>query len=316
MKKLKIALWSLGKHAHKNIIPSLLKSTKIEIIGIYSRDPHKFGLYSDRFLIYKNPEDMLEDDQVDAVYISSPNSLHDDQVRQCVISNKHVIVEKTSFTNIENAKISIGIANKSNLVIMEAFMYKYHKLNKDLLKIISSNDYGNLIFGISSFCFPHLDKDNIRYKEDLGGGALNDAGAYTIALAKDILGKNIELNFAHIDHKDYPVDISGCALFTNSSANIFCKWGFGIAYRNSIELNFEKGNLFIDRAFSKPYDYEAIIKLEKDGEISEFISGEDNHFINMFDYFYELVDEKKCSAEYENILSQLKLLDEVRFYGK
>jgi dTDP-3,4-didehydro-2,6-dideoxy-alpha-D-glucose 3-reductase len=172
MSTLNIAVWTIGKHARRNILPAINNSESVNLIGILTRNIDVLSSQSKQYgcYAYNSSDELLQDSSVAAVYISSPNGLHYAQVKQCLLNNKHVIVEKSALVSLEETQEIIKLAKNKNLLVMEAFMFLYHQQFSDLKKMIESEKYGKTLFMEASFGFPHLSKENIRYSKELAGG--------------------------------------------------------------------------------------------------------------------------------------------------
>jgi dTDP-3,4-didehydro-2,6-dideoxy-alpha-D-glucose 3-reductase len=289
MSILNIAVWTVGEHARRNILPAINKSESVNLIGIFTRNADVLTNQSKHYgcRAYNNSDDMLSDYNVEVVYIGSPNALHYEQVKQCLLNNKHVIVEKSALSSLEEAKEIVELAKNRGLVVVEAFMFLYHRQFHNLKELVKSEKYGKILFVEASFGFPHLNKDDIRYSKELAGGALNDAGAYTICAVLNLLDPDFELIFSDLDTEDgYDIDTSGMAIFKKDNIKAICKWAMGVSYKNEIIIWCENGHIVVNRAFSKPETYKSTIQIVHNGNIIEVVdTGYDNHFINMLDDF-------------------------------
>lgn len=309
MKKINIACISAGKHAIKNIIPSLVSSDYFNLVKIHARNLTDLEVFNKN--LTDNEESIYFDKSIEAVYISSPNALHSNQIRKCLENGKHVIVEKTAITCFHESEKLFNLAKAKRLVIFEAFMYKYHAQYKFIKEVIASRKYGDLLFLEAAFGFPELEADNIRYQKKLDGGALFDAGAYSISCAQSLV-PNLELASSKLFFSEnHAVDTRGYASFVNKNASAFCYWYIGGSYQNFLKLTFENGILLTDRVFSKPIEYETTITLSKNGNIIEEFNFEpDNHFQNMFNYFYTKVIKNDLTSNFE-ALDQHKIIKKI-----
>ena len=312
MNTLNIAVWTVGEHARRNILPAINKSESVNLIGMFTRNIDVLTSQSKQYdcHAYNNSDELLADSNVQVVYISSPNAMHYEQVKQCLLNNKHVIVEKSALSSLEETQEIIDLAKSKDLVIMEAFMFLYHRQFSDLKELIESEKYGKMLFMEASFGFPHLSKDDIRYSKELAGGALNDAGAYTICAILDLLGPDSELVFSNLNTEDgYKVDTSGMAIFMKNDVKAVCKWAMGGSYKNEITIWCEKGHIVVDRAFSKPETYESKIKITHNGKmVEEITSGKDNHFVKMLNSIFR--------GDLLMLASQVRALEMIRFNSK
>jgi predicted dehydrogenase len=262
--------------------------------------------------IFNNYKKILDINEIDAIYIASSNNLHFKLAKDAIIAKKNVLIEKPATINLYQAKVLSKLATKNKVALMEGFMYKFHR-QFILLKEKIKNK--NIIKIESTFGFPHLPKNNIRYLKKFGGGALLDAGCYTISSILSLLQNDIKIEKCSMQKKNYEVDIKGNATFiTKSKLRCTAKWYFGGVYKNEIKVVTSDDTIIAIRAFSKPSDLKTVLNIYKGRNLIKSISvNEDNHFINMFNYFQTICfDKSKKITEINNILSQAKLVEKVR----
>jgi dTDP-3,4-didehydro-2,6-dideoxy-alpha-D-glucose 3-reductase len=316
MKKINIAVWSIGEHAQRNILPALIRVPNINLTGMYTRNSSVLSSVSKQYACskYTTYLELLEDPTVDAVYINSPNSEHFSQIKSCLLKNKHVIVEKIAVISLEEAQVIYDIATERRLIVMEAFMFGFHKQFLKLRELIQSNKYGEIREFHASFGFPELPETNIRYSKVLSGGALNDAGAYTVSSVIKLLGDKYKCNYSTLmSLPKYEVDSSGLAVFSSDESTAICSWVMGGSYKNMIEIWLETAHIVVDRAFSKHETHNSKINIYSNGDLLESIdTGCDNHFINMFEYFSNCIINKDYKFELENLLNHACLMATVR----
>ena len=237
MKKINIACISSGNHAKKNIIPSLISSRHFNLVKIHARNLSGLEVFNRN--LTDNEDIIYFDKSIEAVYISSPNALHASQIRKCLENGKHVIVEKTAVTCFDDSEQLFDLAKSKRLVIFEAFMYKYHAQYKLIKEIVANKQYGDLLFMEAAFGFPELEVDNIRYQKKLDGGALFDAGAYSISCVRSLV-PNLALTSSKLFFsKSYEVDTRGYASFVSEYSSAFCYWYIGGSYQNFLKVTFE-----------------------------------------------------------------------------
>ena len=188
--KVKIGLITVGKHCQKNIIPSLVEMDGVEIESFYTRNLEIASVITKKYNItyYDDLDKMLAEATIDFVYISSPNALHYNQIIKALNNKINVIVEKSAVINLQEAEKVVELAAKHNLLVYEAFMYQHHQQFTRLKEVINNETYGIVKKAFINFGFPHLNKTDIRYSRELGGGALLDAGAYTISAMNGLFG--------------------------------------------------------------------------------------------------------------------------------
>lgn len=314
MKKniINIACWSIGQHAIKNMLPAINKCMEVNLSGIYTRNKlrsqEQCKLYN--CTQYNNETELLSDPSINAVYLSSPTGVHRDQISMCLDAGKSVLVEKTALPSLKETNDLVAKAESKGLIIMEAFMYRFHNQFIQLQKILTSKKHGEIIKIDCEFGFPHLKQDDIRYSKELAGGAKFDAGAYTISAARQLLGCNGNVIWSElINGKGFDVDTVGYATIFSNGIVVNCTWGFGLSYSNKIRVWTEKGHILCDRVFSKQSDYPSEIVVEQNGNIIEVVkTGCDNHFVNMLIYFSNQVNQNSVESENYETLLQSELI--------
>lgn len=312
MKPFKIAIWSVGEHAKRNVIPAIEALGDVELVGAFTRSQEVRDSLENLFF-FSSAEEMLSCDDVNAIYISSPNSLHGKQIELALKYGKHVLVEKTAFTCRSDAVDALAEANRANLIVMEAFMYRFHNQYSQLKTLIAKESYGKARFATVDFGFPHLPSSNIRYNKALGGGALNDAGAYTLSVLGDLFTTTSLRKTASgvVSDNDYDVDTTGYSVFEADSLVIHCRWAFGLTYRNQLDIWCDDGIIRVARPFSKPANFDSTIEVCQNGKVVEVIeTGQDNHFKNMITYFMNEISSGSL-RENDRTLKQRLLLDEI-----
>jgi predicted dehydrogenase len=126
----------------------------------------------------------LQDPEVGAVYIPLVNSLHKEWTLRAAAAGKHVLCEKPLGMNAGEAEEMGAAADKAGVLLMEAFMYRFHPRPKTFIKELRDPMHVQASFGFSL-----EDPQNVRMKKELGGGALLDVGCYTVSVSRWILGE-------------------------------------------------------------------------------------------------------------------------------
>ncbi len=167
-------------------------------------------------------EAVLEDVEVDAVYIPLVNSLHREWTLKALAAGKHVLCEKPLALNSAEAEEMAAAASASGLSLMEAFMYRFHPRTRDFIEGLRGQD--RPVHVQASFGFLEQDRGNYRLVRELGGGALMDVGCYTISASRWILGEPDEVvAFAHVDPAS-GVDMSTTALLRFGEHGTAAMW--------------------------------------------------------------------------------------------
>ncbi|MDD3268861.1 MAG: Gfo/Idh/MocA family oxidoreductase [Syntrophomonadaceae bacterium] len=317
-KPVSIAAWSIGNHAVKNTLPALNEAENLFFKGICTRNTEillnqsrKYGVQA-----YISMKQMLNDNELDAVYIASPVGIHFEQAKAALQANKHVIVEKSSFETLKQADELIELSKEKDLVLMEAFMYRFHEQFVSLRELIQSKRFGRIRRIIATFGFPHLPVGDIRLNADIAGGSLFDAGAYPISALNQLL-PSAKVNFSRQSADNgYKVDTNGLAVLLSEKTEAIgiASWCFGADYKNEIEVWCEDATIIVKRAFSKPPTLETSLEIYKNGSLYSEIKCEPmNHFVAMFEYFVECINSQLIRTnERALLISQMKLMASIR----
>jgi predicted dehydrogenase len=130
----------------------------------------------------------MADPAIEAVYIALPNHLHREWTLRALEAGKHVLCEKPLALNAGEAQEMVRAARSRGLCLMEAFMYRFHPRSRRIKALIKEGAIGEPRLIRASFCFRHPDPADIRFRREMGGGALLDVGCYGVSLSRWILG--------------------------------------------------------------------------------------------------------------------------------
>lgn len=317
-KTINIVIFGLADIAQRFIIPTLMEMPEyFSIKAVISRSGRTTNLFKKKInIIHGDYTEVSRIPNVDAVYIPLPNGLHAKWIEYCLLKNLHVLVEKSLSVSYSHAKRLNDIASKNKLVLLENFQFRFHKQMNVLKDLLNDGKIGDLRCLRSSFGFPPFkDKNNIRYNKDLGGGAVLDAGAYTIKVSQIFLGNNIEVKSSSlfIDPK-LGIDLWGGAFLKSKSSNLFSEIAFGFDnhYQCNLELWGSKGKLSSNRIFTSPPNYETELHFENHNGKEYIKIDKDNHFEKMLLYFRSLIfGNTNIKAEYKDNINQSRLIKEL-----
>jgi predicted dehydrogenase/aryl-alcohol dehydrogenase-like predicted oxidoreductase len=163
-----------------------------QLVAIGARDPHKPG-YAQSFpgaRIVDGYAALLDDPEVDAVYIATPHPSHAEWAIKAAGAGKHVLCEKPMGLTAYEADAMIHGARKAGTFLGEAFMYRLHPQTQKLIELIKSGVIGEVRLIRSSFGFamPDFIPDHRLYANDLAGGGILDVGGYPVSMARLIAG--------------------------------------------------------------------------------------------------------------------------------
>ena len=169
----------------------------VEVVALAARDrarAEKFAAKHSIPTVHDSYDAVIADPQVDAIYNPLPNGLHGRWTIAALEAGKHVLCEKPFTANTDEAqRVADVAAAHPELVVMEAFHYRYHPLVTRLLEIIASGELGTVERITTKMCFPMPLFNDIRYQLALAGGALMDVGCYTIHQLRTLAGAEPEV---------------------------------------------------------------------------------------------------------------------------
>ena len=188
MKKVRWGVLSTANIGLKKVIPAMQQAASCDVVAIASRCFESAQAAAAPLGIqraYGSYEELLADDDIDAVYNPLPNHLHVPWSIKALEAGKHVLCEKPiGLTAAEGQQLVNAGKQHPHLKLMEAFMYRHHPQWQFAKRAVVQGRIGDLQTIQSVFSYFNDDADNIRNQADIGGGALMDIGCYNISLSR------------------------------------------------------------------------------------------------------------------------------------
>ncbi|MEP6614369.1 MAG: Gfo/Idh/MocA family oxidoreductase [Mucilaginibacter sp.] len=192
MKTIRWGIIGAGRIAHK-FAADLKLVADAELIAIGSRSQETAEEFGDEFDIkyrHDSYEALVENSEVDVIYIATPHNLHHESTLLCLQHNKAVLCEKPFAMNARQAKAMIDLAKEKNLFLMEARWTVFHPHYKKTHEMIGQGLLGDIRSVLINFGFkPEQPIPARMFDPALGGGTLMDIGIYNVFMAMSILGK-------------------------------------------------------------------------------------------------------------------------------
>jgi predicted dehydrogenase len=257
----------------KYVVPALLASSNGQLMAVASRNPHRARehfAHIPQVRIYGAYESLLEDPEIEAVYIPLPNSLHAEWSIKALEAGKHVLCEKPLAMTANQGRTMVEVARENDRLLMEAFMYRFHPQTLWALEQVRSGSIGEVKLVCASFAFnvmlpPH--PHNIRLQAALAGGSLMDVGCYPVNFCRAVFGHPPSAAAARVyKPDDGQVELSanavldfgdGCFGLIDSS--------FDLPTRQVAEIHGEDGSISIPLPFT-PGDVEVEVVLSLEGQ--------------------------------------------------
>ena len=316
-RKIRIGVLGCANIAIRTMIPELHRHPDFELVAIASRNLDKAGpiaqQYGSKAVTYDR---LVEHPGIDAVYVPLPTGLHSEWVTRFLAAGKHVLCEKSLGCSFSEVEQMVALARRNRLLLMENFQFRFHSQHAYVKPLLASGLLGDIRCFRASFGFPPFSDGaaNIRYQKKLGGGALLDAGAYTLKATTFMLGNGFKVKAATLNmSQEFGVDIGG-AIYLENGRGLVSETAFG--FDNFYQCNYEiwgsKGKLTTKRAFTAPpgFSPEIIIETSEGVEVKTLLA--DDHFANLLSHFVSTLRSGDFESEYGECLAQSYLIDEVK----
>ena len=179
----------VAKIATKKVIPAMQAARYCEVAAIASRDGHRAGEAAAQLGIpraHDSYEALLEDPDVDAVYIPLPHHLHVPWTRRAAEAGKHVLCEKPIALTAAEARTLLEVRDRTGVRIQEAFMIRTHPQWQKARALVVSGALGEVRAMTGFFSYYNEDPTNVRNVAEFGGGGLLDIGCYLVNTARFI----------------------------------------------------------------------------------------------------------------------------------
>jgi D-xylose 1-dehydrogenase (NADP+, D-xylono-1,5-lactone-forming) len=263
--------WGIISTAHINrlVLAGARESDRVDVVAVASRDQARAEAYAREHGIeraFGSYEALLADPDIDAVYVSLPNSLHVEWSIRALEAGKHVLCEKPLDRRPDEVERAFEAAARSGRILMEAFMYRHNPQTAKLRELVGAGAIGQLGVVRSAFSFSLGDPDNVRLAADLDGGALMDVGCYCVSGSR-LLGGEPERVYGEQVTGESGVDVlfSGTMRFPEGVAAHF-DCGFVLPGRDELEVVGSEGSLFLDDPW---HARRPVIELRRESGVEE-----------------------------------------------
>lgn len=208
MEKVKWGVLGTANIAKGCTIPGMQQVDNCELYAIAGRDINKALKFKDDFgfqKAYGSYEELIEDSEVQAIYIPLPNGLHLKWVKEALQHKKHVICEKPLALNASAARDMFETAKANGVILMEAYAYLHSPYIKNLKADIDSGLIGEIDYIESEFLTQGYSED-IRLYKDQGGGAMYDLGCYCTTMILSLIDSTPTSVIANARYTELGVD--------------------------------------------------------------------------------------------------------------
>lgn len=310
---IKIGIIGLGNIARRfEISMRYVKNAKIYAIA--SKNDDKIAYFQSILpdvISYHHYQDLIDDPNIDAIYIALPHALHFQWAKAALNHHKHVLCEKPSTLSVKDTKNLIHFAKSNGCIFMEAMKTRFIPFNQQLkndLKSIGKITYVEANFCSDALSYPH--PSNWYLLDSIQGGALYDVGPYPISFMMDILGTNYQSLSVEATIKD-GIDYYTKATFTYPSATAVVECAINQSKPRMAYIKGSLGTIEIP-IYNRPTSY--TIKLENQLPITKKM---DLTYDDMYDEIVAFIDAINTQTpptlwNENDMVNQMKIIEDIR----
>ena len=242
--------------ANRALAPAIAASGYGRLVAVASRERSKADAFAAKHAIARSHgsyEALLADQEVEAVYVSLPNSEHVTWAIRAVEAGKHVLCEKPMHRDPAQVARLYDAAERAGRLVMEAFMYRHHPDTQALFASVAKGEIGDVYHARAALSFSMPLAGNIRLDPDLHGGALMDLGCYAISALRILAGEPRRVS-GLAQRASTGVDMRATAFMecqNGTTATFNC--GMDLPGQSCLEVIGSKGILRAEWPFFRPF---------------------------------------------------------------
>jgi len=260
-----------AKIARQALVPGIREAAGSELYAVASRNPDSAARFAAEIGVpksYGSYDSLLEDPEVEFVYIPLPNHLHLEWSRKAARHGKNVLCEKPLGADPDEVKQTFAVAEAEGVTLMEGFMYRFHPQVRRVKELLEWGRIGEPRYFRGSFSFPLVAEDrsdDIRWKEEMDGGSLMDLGTYSVNTVRYLFGEEpVRVIARDRKHPDHTAEAETQAILEfpeGKSATIDSS--FLLDDRASYEISGENGRIQAFDTYAPGLGKDTIIEIQK-----------------------------------------------------
>jgi xylose dehydrogenase (NAD/NADP) len=295
---------------NRKVIPGAHASPKVELVAVASREQGRADEYARTWEIeraFGSYDALLADPDVEAVYISLPNTMHCEWSVKALEAGKHVLCEKPMSRHADEVAAAFDVAERTGLHLSEAFMYRHNPQTAKAKELVEQGAIGELRLVRSAFGYSLYDQDNIRLRTDVEGGALMDVGCYNVSGSRLFGGEPVKaFGEAWFGPSGTDWVFAGTLRFPGDVIATF-DCGTAMVERDELEAIGSEGSLFLD----DPWHCSApAIELRKDGKTERIeLEREDSYRLELENVSDAIRGEAELLLGRDDAIGQARTLE-------
>ena len=301
------------------VIPAILTSAYAELVAVASRNLKSAeevaaGVASD-VTAYGDYDSLIADGRVEAVYIPLPNNLHLGWAVEALNNGKHVLCEKPLAMNASEAAEMAQTASENGVLLSEAFMYRYHPLQTEVLDDIVQGQIGTVQLVRASFSFVQTSTEDYRRDPSMGGGALLDVGCYCVHIARQAFGREPHsVSATAVYDTENGIDTTTTAQLEFDGGGVaLIDCSFAMEFRASYEIVGDAGSILVARFFGDDREHDWEYTLSRSGQETKTVRAvRANMYVNEMDAMSRRIrGENVFLLPAEDGLANMRVLDAI-----
>jgi len=288
----------------------------VRVVSVAARDPTRARTFARKQGIprfHETYEALIQDPEIDAVYIALPNNLHAEWSIRALRAGKHVLCEKPMASNAEEARQMAAAAAEADRVLIEAFHYRYHPLAARMKQIVDGGELGTIRHLEAHFCVPLLRPGDIRYRYDLAGGATMDVGCYAVNALRYLAGAEPTVATAQARLVSAQVDrfMRAELRFPDGrTGRIVCSLFSWILFRSRVIVRGDLGELRVDGPFNPQLFHRFKIRVG-DSVRSERFPGETTYTHQLRAFVKTVRGQATMATDAEDAIANMRVIDAI-----
>jgi len=290
MTKVRWGVLSTANIGVKHVIPAMQAGDHCEMVGIASRNLDRARMVAAELGMpraYGSYEELLADDEIEAVYIPLPNHLHVPWSMKALQAGKHVLCEKPIGLSAEEAERLVAASIRHpHLKVMEAFMYRHHPQWQRARQLARGGAIGDLKTIQAFFSYYNDDPSNIRNQAEIGGGGLMDIGCYCISLARFVFDAEPQRVLGILEYDpDFDTDRLASAIMDFGTGTATWTCATQLAAYQRVNIVGSEGRIEIELPFNPPPGHPCRIWHQRGEKLDEIIFEPVDHYQIQGDLF-------------------------------
>lgn len=262
MRKIKWGVMGTAYIFERDTARGMSLAKNCELTAIAGRSMEKAEAFRKKYgfkRAYGSYEELIEDPEVEAIYIPLPNTFHYEWTIRALQHGKHVLCEKPLAPSAEQAREMFRTAKENHVLLMEAFAYQHSPYIKEIRKLVEEGEIGELRYVEAALITSDYDRSNIRMRKETLGGCTYDLGVYALSLVQRMTGVSPAQIHASASLSEEGIDTYTSAILeyeNGSKAHIDCGMVLETERNSSLDrfqIHGSKGSIAsVDFGFNAP----------------------------------------------------------------